>query len=184
MEVASTSPGVAVSHTKGRHVAGATRPPVTRRRTVGLAFALAVMIAGTAAAAWLASGGGYGSASTGTTAAVELTPGLPSAQLFPGGSADVLLTITNPNGWAVTVPSLRLDTSQGAGGFTASAGCPADDLSFAAQTNGGAGWTVPGKAGETAGTLAVTLSQALAMSSSAENGCQGATFTVYLAAGA
>ena len=43
------------------------------------------------------------------------------------------------------------------------------------QTNGGAGWTVPGS-----GVLSVTLTGALAMGSGAANACQGATFTVHL----
>jgi hypothetical protein len=56
-------------------------------------------------------------------------------------------------------------------------------LSFATQTDGGAGWTVPGKVGNTNGTLAVSLTNALAMSLGAANACQGATTTVYLTAG-
>jgi hypothetical protein len=54
-------------------------------------------------------------------------------------------------------------------------GCVVSTLSFTTQTNGGAGWTVPGN-----GSLPLTLASALSMSTSAANACQGATFTVYL----
>jgi hypothetical protein len=57
-------------------------------------------------------------------------------------------------------------------------------LSFTTQTNLGAGWTVPGKVGAVNGSLSITLTAALAMSTAAANACQGATFTVFLAAGA
>ena len=54
-------------------------------------------------------------------------------------------------------------------------GCGLAPLSFTTQTNGGAGWTVPGS-----GSLPVTLTDALSMGTGAANACQGATFTVYL----
>jgi hypothetical protein len=42
---------------------------------------------------------------------------------------------------------------------------------------------VPAKSGAVNGVLPITLTSALAMSLSAVNACQGATFTVYLTAG-
>jgi hypothetical protein len=81
----------------------------------------------------------------------------------------------------VRVGSLALDTSQGTGGFAVDAahsGCAVSALAFTTQTNGGAGWTVPGS-----GSLPVTLTAAVSMSTSAGNACQGATFTVYLQVG-
>jgi hypothetical protein len=56
-------------------------------------------------------------------------------------------------------------------------------LSFTTQTNGGAGWTVPGKIGTVNGTLSITVMNALAMGVGAANACQGASLTSYLAAG-
>jgi len=58
------------------------------------------------------------------------------------------------------------------------ASCGVSSLTFTAQTNGGAGWTVPGTS-----SLPVTLANSLAMNTSAASACQGATFTVYLRAG-
>ncbi|GAA4731980.1 hypothetical protein GCM10023350_14190 [Nocardioides endophyticus] len=112
---------------------------------------------------------------------MTLSPATPSAALFPGGQASVALTITNPNLASVRVGSLALDTSRGSGGFAvdgAHAGCVLSALSFATHTNAGAGWTVAGS-----GSLSVTLTNALSMTASAANACQGATFTVYLTAG-
>ena len=59
----------------------------------------------------------------------------------------MVLTVTNPNPGQIRVGSLALDTSQGTGGFAVDgghSGCGLATLSFATQTNGGAGWTVPG----------------------------------------
>ncbi len=144
-------------------------------------MASVVLVAGSAAAFWAGSGNGDGSADTGTTQAVTLSPGTPTAQLYPGGQTAVELSISNPNPGSVRVGSLSLDTSQGTGGFAvdgAHSACGVASLTFTPQTNGGADWTVPG-----AGSLPVTLTGALSMNANAANACQGASFTVYLQAG-
>ena len=92
----------------------------------------------------------------------------------------MVLTITNPDAAQIRVGSLALDTSQGTGGFAVDgghSGCGLATFSFATQTNGGAGWTVPGS-----GTFPVTLPNALSMGTGAANACQGATFSVFLTA--
>jgi hypothetical protein len=150
----------------------------TRVPSVVLLAVLSLLVAGVAAAYWHVTGAGSAAAATGTTSPLTLSPGSASAQLYPGGQASVVLTVSNPNAGGVKVGSLALDTTQGASGFAvdaAHAGCALAALSFATQTNGGAGWTVP--AGS---ALAVTLTNALSMTASAANACQGATFTVYL----
>jgi hypothetical protein len=106
--------------------------------------------------------------------------------LFPGGVTNVVLTVSNPNPYSVRIGSLALDTGQGTGGFAVDAGhagCAVSTLTFTTQTNGGAGWTVTGRLGAVDGTLSVNLPNALAMGSGAANACQGASYTVYLAAG-
>lgn len=161
-----------------------------RLRTVALVGALLVLIGvpvgGVAYAMWGAPGAGSGSATTGTTVAMTLSPGSPSTALYPGGQSDVVLTISNPNSSSIHVGSLALNTAQGTGGFAVDAGhsgCAASALSYTTQTNAGAGWTVPAKVGLVNGSLSVTLSNALTMSTAAASACQGATLTVYLAAG-
>jgi hypothetical protein len=140
-------------------------------------------LGGIAAAVWSAVGAGSGTGKSASTVAVTLTPGTPSTLLYPGSTANVVLTVTNPNAAAVRIGSLALDTARGTAGFAADAnhaGCTLTTLTFATQTNGTTGWTVPPKSGSVNGTLAVSLANALVMSTSAANACQGATFTVYL----
>jgi hypothetical protein len=151
-----------------------------------LVVAVALGGAGVASGLWRGSGTGAGSGTTGTTVPVTLSPGSPTATLYPGGLTDVVLTVTNPNPYPLRIGSLALDTGQGTGGFAADAGhagCAVSTLSFTTQTNGGAGWTVPGKVGAVDGTVSVTLANALAMGPGAANACQGASYTVYIAAG-
>lgn len=137
-----------------------------------------VAIGGSAAAWWSATGEGSAAATVAGTSALTLSPATSAAQLHPGGQAAVALTVTNPNSSSIRIGSLALDTSQGTSGYgvdTGHSGCGVSTLSFATQTNGAAGWTVPGS-----GTLPVTLGGALSMGVAAPNACQGATFTVYL----
>lgn len=162
-------------------------PRIARRVLLALLLViLALPAGGTAFGYWSGSGSGAGSATTGTNLAVTLSPVTPTDTLYPGGQANVLLSVSNPNTSPVRIGSLALDTSQGTLGFAVDAGhsgCAVSTLSFTTQTNGGAGWTVPAKVGAVDGMLAITLTNALAMGVAAANACQGATFTVYLAAG-
>jgi hypothetical protein len=147
---------------------------------VALVVGLVLAVAGAAYAYWSTSGSGSAAAATGTPAELMITPGTPTGQLYPGGQADVVLTLTNPNPASVRVGSLAVDTSQGTNGYAvdgAHSGCAVSALTFTTQTNGGAGWTVPGS-----GSLPVTLAHAVSMATSADNACQGASFTVYLRA--
>jgi hypothetical protein len=168
------APRVPSTHPAGR---------CTGRRTLALLLgAASLALGGTAAAFWATSGGGAGTGATGTTTPVTLSPGTAAAQVFPGGDTAVVLSVTNPNPGSVRIGSLALDPSRGTNGFGVDAGhaaCGLGALSFATQTNDGAGWTLFG--GQ---TLAVTLPHALSMATSAGNACQGASFTVYLAAAA
>ena len=151
--------------------------------TVIGAIVWVLFVSGGAFGFWTASGSGSANGGTGTLAALTLTPGTPVATLYPGTSSAVKLTISNSNTSAVRVGSLVLNTSSGTGGFAVDAGhsaCVVSALSYTTQSNG---WTVPAKTGGIDGTLAVTLTGALTMSTSAANACQGATFTVYLTAG-
>jgi hypothetical protein len=90
--------------------------------------------------------------------------------------------VQNSNPFPVHVSSIAIDATQGSSGFTADAGhsgCNLGSLSFTTATNGGAGWDVP--AGS---SVDVDMQNAIAMSGAANDSCQGATFTVYLAAAA
>jgi hypothetical protein len=157
---------------------------------VGLIVAAAIILvvggSGVAYAYWSAGGSGAALGGTGTTVPITLSAGTPTGGLVPGSTATVALVATNTNTATVHFSSLTLDTTQGTGGLSVDAshgGCSVSAISYTAQTNGGSGWTVPGKVGSVNGTLSITLPGALAMATSAANACQGATFTVYLLAG-
>jgi hypothetical protein len=164
---------------------------MNRRRRLAILGAAAVLalvvlpVGGIALAYWGGTGGGTGTTATGDVVPVSLTVGTPPANLRPGATSHVVLTATNSNGSPVRINSLSLDTSQGTNGFSVDAGhsgCSVAVLNYTTQTNGGAGWTIPARVGLVNGTLGITLSNAIGMSASAANACQGATFTVYLVA--
>ena len=110
-----------------------------------------------------------------------MNPGTASNQLYPGGYSAVAVTVTNPNPGAVKVGSIYIDTTQGTNGFAvdgAHSTCGVAALSFATQTNGGTGWTIPAS-----GSSVLSLTSSLSMSLDAANACQLASFTVYLKVG-
>ncbi len=148
-----------------------------------LAIASVVIAGGVASGYWSAPGGGSGSAGTGLSASMTLSPGQPLDDLFPGDTADVAVTATNPNTYAVHIGRLELDPTAGDGGYgvdAAHAGCPVAVLTYAAQTNGGAGWTVPAASGGVEGALSIDLTEAITMAVDAPLTCQGAAFVVHL----
>ena len=175
-----------------KHRAARSRPTLSwprHRRPARFALVLAAavaVLAGTGASAlayWHGGGAGTGAATTGTAVAVTLSPATPPPTLFPGGQAEVRLTVSNPNTTPMAIAALGLDAARGVGGFTvdtAHGGCATAGLSFTTQTNASAGWLVPPASVAGNGSLAITLPDALALSLGAANACQGAEFTVYL----
>ncbi len=158
----------------------------TRFAMVAVCVAITFAAASTALAYWTTTGSGSGSGTTGNTQSITLSPGTPTAPLYPGGQGDVAVRVDNPNPFRVEIGSLSLSTGQGTAGYqvdAGNAGCATSALSFTTQTNGGAGWFVPPKVGSTDGSLSLDLASALTMSMSAANACQGATFNIYLTAG-
>ena len=129
---------------------------------------------------WTQGGSGGGTAAAAALASVTLTPGTASTDLYPGRSGDVAVSIVNGNGYQAFVGLLTLDTASGTNGFSVDGGhvgCNVSALSYAAQSNSGAGWFVP--AGS---TLDLDLANAVTLTTAAASACQGATFTVYLQA--
>lgn len=149
-------------------------------------LATATLGTGIAGAYWTAPGTGSGTAAAGSvTASVTLSPGTPADTLYPGAQGDIVLTATNPNTAQVVLPSLVLDTAHASGGIQVGAkfpNCPSSSFTYTAQSNGGAGFTVPGRSGGVDGQASIKLAQALSMSVTAPDACQGATVTVYLKA--
>jgi hypothetical protein len=144
------------------------------RPVVLVLTALAVLVAGVSAAFayWRSSGTGAGSATAGsmTINVVALQAGDTSgaSTLIPGGSADVLLRVSNPNAFSVHVSAIVANGSIGA-----SNGCPTAGISFTRPTDFSAGQFTLAP-----GSNLVRLSGAIGMTTSVSSACQGATFTI------
>ena len=147
-----------------------------RRRSLMLvAPAVCVVVglsSGAAYAYFTGSGRGTGSASVWAmqTVTIASTTASPAASLLPGGSGDVTLVVTNPNGFAVTLVSV---TGTG-GAITADSGhpgCTTTGVTFTNQT--GLGTVIPANT-----STAVDLPGAASMSTASSAGCQGATFSI------
>ena len=135
-----------------------------------VATGLAISLSVGAYAAWTTNGTGTAATPAGTaqplpTTVTAVTTGL----LYPNGPAgDVRLTVVNPNPYPVVVTQVA-----GNGAITAAGGigdCATHGVAFTTR-NGS--WAVPANS-----SAVVALAGAATMSSAAENGCQGATFTI------
>lgn len=144
-----------------------TRRP-QRILVVGLVAALG-MGGGTALAFWRTTGSGSGSATAGTTSAVTLeqTVGTPSSKLIPGGTADLLIQVSNPNGYAVTLTSVSAN-----GAVTSTVGaCDSAGTGVAVPTTTGLNVSIP-----SGSNRLVHVPAGIQMSTSSASACQGADF--------
>lgn len=131
----------------------------------------ALLALGVAYAAWTATGSGSGASEATTALALSTVDAtaITSAQLYPGGSGDLVVRIQNPNPFGVTVRSIQPN-----GPITSDRGTAcnaATGLAFAGRT--GLTEAVPANA-----TVTVTLVGAVSMDGSSDDTCQGAVFTV------
>ena len=129
-------------------------------------------LAGGAYAYWTAHASGSGTATVGTVSpvTVEAASGTPTSLLVPNGTADLLVQVTNPNAFAVTIVGI---SQSGTVSVTGGTGCTAAN----------AGVTVPTQA-----ALSVSIASGshvvahipggAAMSSTSASGCQGASFQI------
>jgi hypothetical protein len=75
---------------------------------VGLPLA-AISVAGVAFAAWTTSGSGVGSAASRAAQNVSFAAGTVTDTLYPGGTGDAAVSVTNPNAYTVTLTSITLN---------------------------------------------------------------------------
>jgi hypothetical protein len=156
------------------------RPPLTyfsrwfRRAPllVGIVVALVTGLgAGTAFAFFEGSGSGSKGATIGTPAPVTVlaATGTPSTELIPGGTADLTLTLDNPNSYPVVITGISQD-----GSVTVSGGigtCSTTGVSVPTQS--GLSYTV-----QSGSTVVVHIANGAAMATDSDSGCQGASFEV------
>jgi hypothetical protein len=159
------------------------------RRTVAVATAVGGGFVGiNAAAAYMTSHGsgtGSGTGHTGTLQAVTIAAtGTITSQLFPGGTADLHLHITNPNSDPVKVTAVTQNgpvTNDKTG-----AGCTNDAGTWPSITLGNSGVSVSASQPPAPITItavngasqSVDLAAGASMTAASNNGCQGATFTI------
>lgn len=136
------------------------------------AGALVITLAGTgiAAAYFATQGGGAGSAGTGTmTITGEALAGeTPDSVLYPGGTADVLLKLHNPNDYPV-----RLVTVTAVDAPAAANGCTPTGVTFTPPPLPDPRFTLAADA-----TTVLHIADGMAMDMTSASACQGQTFTL------
>lgn len=145
-----------------------------RRMGGRLAVAVAVTsLAGTgiAYAYWESGGTGTGSAQTATMtiSAAALSGESPNSTLFPGGTADAILKIQNPNGFPVQVVGITAGGTPQAGN-----GCSPTGVTFTSPAT----YTDPQFSLPANQTTVLHLAGAMSMSTSSASTCQGQTFSL------
>jgi hypothetical protein len=152
---------------------------MARRLSVALVAAIALVAgigAGGAYAYWRTQGSGSGTASVGTPAGVTVVAATatPSGKLIPGGSADLVVQLDNPNTYAVTVVGLSqngpVTPVNGTGPGTA---CTSANTGVSVPTVTGLNVTVASGSG-----IVVHVANGAAMSTASATGCQGASFQI------
>lgn len=138
---------------------------------VAVSGVVVILAAGVTFGSWSVSGTGNGYAKAVTPSGLTLNDASAStvAQLYPGGSGDVKVSITNPNAFAVTITSVT-----GTGAITSDKGATCDaatGVTYANQT----GLSLSLAAGA---TQVFTLTGAASMSNSTVDACKSAIFSI------
>ena len=141
--------------------------------TTGMGIAIALVgVTGTAYAYYQTSITGTtavnGVGTAGTPSAVTIAAGTASAQLQPGGTGDLMLSVTNSNSYSVGITDLAI-TSVTAPGCTNPSITLVPSKTYLPKT-------IPANASATP----LTVIGALQMGTDATNDCQGKTFTITL----
>ena len=152
------------------------RAPIVFGALVALVLGIG---AGTSYGFLTTHGSGIGFSSTGTMKTVTMaTAGTPSTPLLPGGTGDVVFSVTNPNNFPVSLVGVALETygaitpDEGHSGCATTDGnpvvtlnVPSDDLPVSIPANT---------------TQPIDLASAASMDAAATSNCQGATFDIPL----
>ena len=165
------------------------RTTTVLRRRVGVVAGVFVLLFGgsVAVASWTATGTGQGSARAASVSGLVVTAGSPLGALYPlpadttpatgygsGTVGSVSTTVANPNPFPVTITSATVGsvTSSPLGGRTCAAG------SVLPTSSAPIALSPPVTLAAGSAPTAVTVPGALYMVSTAEDGCQGASFNV------
>jgi hypothetical protein len=139
------------------------------------------------------SSSGEGQSASVTNLTITASASAPSNLLYPGGTGDVVLTITNPNAFPVTITAVLLPTNTTyAGGFTnaglttAQTGCSTSTSdviwNYSSATSGSSHTlTTPitvGPSGNANNPITVTLTNDASMTTSAPAACEATYFSM------
>lgn len=166
-------------------------PRTIKSRTVVLVGSATIFLVGLSSGAAFAyftnsGGSGSGSATTSGTApssvTVEAAAGSPTSLLQPGSSADLTLTINNPNTFALTLTAV---SQSGAVSVVGGGGaCTSDTGTWPSLALGTSGVSVPSLSGLSVnipagpGNVTVHIPSGASMTSASNSACQGASFHV------
>jgi hypothetical protein len=142
-----------------------------KKAAVGALLLSVALASSVAFASWVASGtgSGYSKAKTAVALTTIDVSASTTAQLYPGGTGDVLLKINNPNPYNVTVTSVAAN-----GAITSDKGASCNAATGVTYTPP----TSPSLVVPAGTSVQFTLTGAVAMSNASADACQGATFTV------
>lgn len=115
------------------------------------------------------AGNGYAKAITAQNVMLSDASASTTAQLYPGGTGDLVVKVTNPNSFAVTITSVT-----GSGTITSDKG-PACNAATGVTFTDTSGLSQAVGAGA---TVTFSLAGKVAMSNASDNSCQGAIFAV------
>lgn len=134
-----------------------------------------VLAAGVAFAAWTASGTGTGYAKAGSAQALSTVDvsAQTAADLFPGGTGDVKLRVSNPNPYPVKITGVSGDgaiaTVPTEAACDSSTGVTFTDQSYSSGSELEVG---------AASSVTFILEDAVSMSNASANACQGKVFAI------
>jgi hypothetical protein len=145
------------------------------KRAIIASLFLGILLAGSVAFAWWTAGGtgnGYAKAATASPLTTVDVSASTTADLYPGGTGTLKIQIHNPNTYAVTVQSI---TATGVG-TSGNAACDAANTVSMVAPLTGLSISVPAGGNSTV----QTFNNAVAMNfgTTADNSCQGLTFSI------
>lgn len=167
-------------HRSRRHAMDTERHARSSRRLIALLSGVAVLVlglgAGSAYASFTSAGSGSGSGSTGTAKSItlEAANGTPSSTLIPGGIADLLVELQNPNPYPLSIVAISQNGSVTAvGGNGPGTPCSTSNAGVSVPTQTGLNITVA--AGD---HVVVHIASGISMDAGSASGCQAASFQI------
>ena len=165
-----------------KHAAPTSHPSMPKRAGIVAMTGVLMLGSGVAMASWTHSGSGTAKAQATTATSITVTPGSPVGLLYPkpttgyptSAVGSIYATVANPNDYPVQVTSVTVGTIT----ITPLAGKTCAAGSVIASVPGPMPLATPMTLAANSAPTALTVPGAIEMIAAAEDGCQGATFSV------